>query len=295
MPDVLLKVEHLTRSFPTRQGVNHAIGDLTFELHKGEFLVMVGPSGCGKTTLLRCVAGLIEADSGNRIVSSGMRRGIPNAMSIVFQEYTRSLFPWLTVEKNVAFGLDEFTHAERSARVEESLDLVGLSGFAGQHPWQLSGGMQQRVAIARAIARRPALLLMDEPFAAIDAQMRASLETMIAELWERLGLSVVFVTHDIDEAILLADRILVLSHRPSRIIQDIKVDLPRPRDQVETKADPLFSAYRRRIFDLLGPLGDSDPGVPSAPAAHSEQATRRDSARAHGGADVRPALPLEDE
>jgi NitT/TauT family transport system ATP-binding protein len=261
--EVLLKVDHLTKSFETRQGVNHAIGDLSFELREGEFLVMVGPSGCGKTTLLRCVAGLIEADSGDRVVASGTRRGIPNSMSIVFQEYNRSLFPWLTVEKNVAFGLDDFARAERSARVAESLDLVGLSGFEGQYPWQLSGGMQQRVAIARAIARRPALLLMDEPFASIDAQMRVSLETMIAGLWERLGLSVVFVTHDIDEAILLADRILVLSHRPSHVQQDIEIDLPRPRDQLETKADPLFSTYRRRIFDLLGPLHDSDHAVPS--------------------------------
>jgi NitT/TauT family transport system ATP-binding protein len=265
MPEVVLKVEHLSRSFTTRQGVNHAIGDLSFELHQGEFLVMVGPSGCGKTTLLRCVAGLIEADSGQRVVASGTRRGITNSMSIVFQEYSRSLFPWLTVEKNVAFGLHDFTRAERSARVAESLEIVGLHGFAGQYPWQLSGGMQQRVAIARAVARRPALLLMDEPFASIDAQMRVSLEAMIAGLWERLGLSVVFVTHDIDEAILLADRVLVLSNRPSRVIETIEIDLPRPRDQLDTKADPLFSTYRRKIFDLLGPLRDSGNAVPSEP------------------------------
>ncbi|HEX3801245.1 MAG TPA: ABC transporter ATP-binding protein [Solirubrobacteraceae bacterium] len=254
MPETLLKVEHLTKSFHTRSGTNHAIGDLTFELHKGEFLVMVGPSGCGKTTLLRCVSGLIAADSGQRIVADGTRAGIPNSIAIVFQEYSRSLFPWLTVAKNVAFGLTDLTRTERQERVAEALQMVGLSGFENQHPWQLSGGMQQRVAIARAVARRPSLLLMDEPFASIDAQMRVSLEAMVAELWEQLGLSVVFVTHDIDEAVLLADRILVLSNRPSRVIREIPIELPRPRDPVETKADPMFSKYRREIFDLLGPL-----------------------------------------
>jgi NitT/TauT family transport system ATP-binding protein len=262
MAEVLLQVEHLTKSFVARHTINHAIGDLSFELHKGEFLVLVGPSGCGKTTLLRCVAGLIDADAGDRTVAGGTRGGIPNSMSIVFQEYGRSLFPWLSVERNVSFGLSDLSRSERSQRVAEAVELVGLDGFAGHYPWQLSGGMQQRVAIARAVARRPALLLMDEPFASIDAQMRVSLETMISDLWERLGLSVVFVTHDIDEAVLLADRILVLSQRPSRVIREIEVDLPRPRDQIETKADPAFSAYRREIFDLLGPLRDPSEQTP---------------------------------
>lgn len=257
MPDYILQVRDLEKTFRSRQGANHAIGGLSFRLSKGEFLVLVGPSGCGKTTLLRCVAGLLDIDSGERIVATGMRDGIPNSLSIVFQEYTRSLFPWLSVEKNVAFGLDDVPRRMRADRVAEALNLVGLDQFARHYPWQLSGGMQQRVAIARAVARRSALLLMDEPFASIDAQMRTSLEDMIASLSAQLGFSVVFVTHDIDEAILLADRVLVLSNRPSHVLRELAIDLPRPRDQVDTKADPKFAAFRREIFNLLAPLHEA--------------------------------------
>jgi NitT/TauT family transport system ATP-binding protein len=257
VPDYILQVRDLEKTFRSRQGANHAIGGLSFRLSKGEFLVLVGPSGCGKTTLLRCVAGLLDIDSGERIVATGMRDGIPNSLSIVFQEYTRSLFPWLTVEKNVAFGLDDVPRRMRADRVAEALNLVGLDQFARHYPWQLSGGMQQRVAIARAVARRSALLLMDEPFASIDAQMRTSLEDMIASLSAQLGFSVVFVTHDIDEAILLADRVLVLSNRPSHVLRELAIDLPRPRDQVDTKADPKFAAFRREIFNLLAPLHEA--------------------------------------
>jgi NitT/TauT family transport system ATP-binding protein len=257
VPDYILQVRDLEKTFRSRQGANHAIGGLSFRLSKGEFLVLVGPSGCGKTTLLRCVAGLLDIDSGERIVATGMRDGIPNSLSIVFQEYTRSLFPWLSVEKNVAFGLDDVPRRMRADRVAEALNLVGLDQFARHYPWQLSGGMQQRVAIARAVARRSALLLMDEPFASIDAQMRTSLEDMIASLSAQLGFSVVFVTHDIDEAILLADRVLVLSNRPSHVLRELAIDLPRPRDQVDTKADPKFAAFRREIFNLLAPLHEA--------------------------------------
>jgi NitT/TauT family transport system ATP-binding protein len=258
MTDVILQVKDLEKTFQSRQGANHAIGGLSFDLRSGEFLVMVGPSGCGKTTLLRCVAGLLDVDSGERVVATGSRGGVPNSLSIVFQEYSRSLFPWLTVERNVAFGLDAVPRRERMDRVAEALNLVGLEQFSRHYPWQLSGGMQQRVAIARAVARRSALLLMDEPFASIDAQMRASLEDMIARLWAQLGFSVVFVTHDIDEAILLADRVLVLSDRPSHVLRELAIDLPRPRDQVDTKADPKFGAFRAEIFKLLSRTGE-DP------------------------------------
>jgi NitT/TauT family transport system ATP-binding protein len=262
MTDVILQVRDLEKTFQSRQGANHAIGGLSFDLRSGEFLVMVGPSGCGKTTLLRCVAGLLDVDSGERVVATGSRGGIPNSLSIVFQEYGRSLFPWLTVERNVAFGLDAVPRRERMDRVAEALNLVGLEQFSRHYPWQLSGGMQQRVAIARAVARRSALLLMDEPFASIDAQMRASLEDMIARLWAQLGFSVLFVTHDIDEAILLADRVLVLSDRPSHVLRELLIDLPRPRDQVDTKADPKFGALRAEIFKLLARAGeDSKPAV----------------------------------
>ena len=257
MPDYILQVKNLEKTFQSRQGANHAIGGLSFDLRSGEFLALVGPSGCGKTTLLRCVAGLLGIDSGERVVATGTRGGVPNSLSIVFQEYTRSLFPWLTVERNVAFGLDDVPRQSKTDRVAEALSLVGLEQFARHYPWQLSGGMQQRVAIARAVARCSALLLMDEPFASIDAQMRASLEDMIARLWSQLGFSVVLVTHDIDEAILLADRVLVLSGRPSHVLRELVIDLPRPRDQVDTKADPKFAAFRREIFTLLSPPRES--------------------------------------
>jgi NitT/TauT family transport system ATP-binding protein len=257
MTDYILQVENLEKTFQSRQGANPAISGLSFGLGKGEFLVMVGPSGCGKTTLLRCVAGLLDVDSGERVVATGTRRGIPNSLSIVFQEYGRSLFPWLSVERNVAFGLDDVPRRIRTDRVAEALELVGLAPFSRHYPWQLSGGMQQRVAIARAVARRSALLLMDEPFASIDAQMRTSLEDMIARLWARLGFSVLFVTHDIDEAILLADRVLVLSGRPSHVLRELTIDLPRPRDQVGTKADPKFAAFRAEIFKLLAPAEEA--------------------------------------
>jgi NitT/TauT family transport system ATP-binding protein len=257
MTDYILQVKDFEKTFRSRQGVNRAIDGLSFDLRRGEFLVMVGPSGCGKTTLLRSVAGLLDVDSGERIVATGTRRGLPNSLSIVFQEYSRSLFPWLTVERNVAFGLDDVPRRERTDRVAEALNLVGLEQFGRHYPWQLSGGMQQRVAIARAVARRSALLLMDEPFASIDAQMRASLENMIARLWAQLGFSVVFVTHDIDEAILLADRVLVLSDRPSHVLRELVIDLPRPRDQVNTKADPKFGAFRAEIFKLLSPAEET--------------------------------------
>lgn len=273
MREALLRVEGLSKSFTTRHGVSHAIDGLTFELYKGEFLVLVGPSGCGKTTLLRCVSGLLEPDAGTRSVVGGTKNGVPDSLSIVFQDYSRSLFPWLTVEKNVAFGLDGVSRLERVQRVQEALELVGLAAFRRHHPWQLSGGMQQRVAIARAIARRSALLLMDEPFASIDAQMRVVLEGMVADLWERLGLSVLFVTHDIDEAIFLADRIVVLSARPARLVREIQIGLPRPREQIDTKADPLFSAYRREIFDLLGPIRD-ETQQPDALNSTSTKTTR---------------------
>jgi NitT/TauT family transport system ATP-binding protein len=257
MTDHILQVENLEKTFRSRQGANRAISGLSFGLGKGEFLVMVGPSGCGKTTLLRCIAGLLDADSGERVVATGTRRGIPNSLSIVFQEYGRSLFPWLTVERNVAFGLDGVPRRIRPGRVAEALDLVGLGQFSRHYPWQLSGGMQQRAAIARAVARRSALLLMDEPFASIDAQMRASLEDMVARLWAQLGFSALLVTHDIDEAIMLADRVLVLSARPSRVLRELAIDLPRPRDQVGTKADPRFAAYRAEIFKLLAPAEET--------------------------------------
>ena len=174
------------------------------------------------------------------------------SLSVVFQEYTRSLFPWLSVRRNVEFGLHGLNRRERSARVDDALEHVGLADFGSHYPWQLSGGMQQRVAIARSIASRPEFLLMDEPFASVDAQTRAQLESMVLGLWREFGWTVLLVTHDIDEAIFMADRVLVLSRRPSRVLREVPVSLERPRDQIETRARPEFQQYRKEIISLIG-------------------------------------------
>ena len=183
----------------------------------GEFLSLVGPSGCGKTTLLRAVSGLLKIDAGEIRHRGRKVEGVPRPCRSCFQEYNRSLFPWLSVDRNVRFPLKGVPKAEADQRVGDALRVVGLEDFAGHYPWQLSGGMQQRVAIARSVAAQAEILLMDEPFASVDAQTRISLEMMLLELWERLSISVLFVTHDIEEAILLSDRVLVLSQRPSRV------------------------------------------------------------------------------
>jgi NitT/TauT family transport system ATP-binding protein len=229
-----------------------AVDHVSLEVADGEFMVLLGPSGCGKTTLLRCIANLLDSDGGEVRYRGQSVRGVLPGLQIVFQEFNRSLFPWLSVERNVRFPLDGLSKSEARARAQEALQLVHLEGFAQHYPWQLSGGMQQRVALARAIAAQAELVLMDEPFASVDAQTRIALEMMLLAVWQQLRLSILFVTHDIDEAILLSDRVLVLSQRPSTVIAEIDVDLPRPRDQLKTKELPRFQDLREEIFALLG-------------------------------------------
>jgi NitT/TauT family transport system ATP-binding protein len=249
----MLEVEGLKKVYrASRSGTTEAIADLTLAAARGEFVVLVGPSGCGKTSLLRCLSGLDRPTSGTVRVDGATVNGVQKSLSVVFQEYTRSLFPWLSVRRNVEFGLDGLVRRERTARVDDALDHVGLTDFGDHYPWQLSGGMQQRVAIARAIAARPAFLLMDEPFASVDAQTRAQLESMVLDLWAEFGWTVLLVTHDIDEAIFMADRVLVLSKRPSRVLREVTVSLDRPRDQIETRARPEFQQYRKEISSLIG-------------------------------------------
>ena len=252
MADDLITVEHIRKAFAVGSGETLAIGDVSLGLREREFLTVVGPSGCGKTTLLRSIGGLLPIDSGEIRHRGRHVEGVLPGMQIVFQEYNRSLFPWLSVEKNVRFPLKGVDRREADERVAEALRVVHLEGFEHHYPWQLSGGMQQRVAIARSVAAQAELLLMDEPFASVDAQTRISLEMMLLELWERLGVSVLFVTHDIEEAILLSDRVLVLSKRPSSVIAEIDVDLPRPRDQLKTKELPRFLELREQIYALVG-------------------------------------------
>jgi NitT/TauT family transport system ATP-binding protein len=246
----MLDVTGLQKIYRGKERDVEAVRDLTFRLAEGELACLVGPSGCGKTTLLKCIAGLMEPTSGTVRLAGRDVTGPPPDMAVVFQEYGRSLFPWLTVRGNVELPLKEkkLPKERRAALVAESLEAVGLADAAGAYPWQLSGGMQQRVAIARAIAYEPRVLLMDEPFAAVDAQTRADLEDLIRTLWHRFSMTVLFVTHDIDEAVYLGQRVLVLSSSPTVIQDDVAVDLPDERDQLTTRADPRFTELRGRVY-----------------------------------------------
>ena len=246
----MLQVEGLSKAYGSGPQATVAIKSLSFEVREREFLSIVGPSGCGKTTLLRCAAGLLPLSSGRVILDGKPVTGPPEQMALVFQEYGRSLYPWLTVEHNVRLPLGRkgLAPGAREELVKSSLDAVGLAGFAGHYPWQLSGGMQQRVAIARALAYQPQVLLMDEPFASVDAQTRADLEDLLLGVWEEFGVTVMFVTHDIDEAIYLGDRVLVLTPRPTEVQEVVEVDLPRPRDQVVTKELPGFAHLRAHVY-----------------------------------------------
>lgn len=251
----ILDVQHIQKIYrgKTREQDVEAIGDLNFSVGQGELACIVGPSGAGKTTLLKCIAGLLDVTSGSVSLEGAEVTGPPPGMAVVFQEYGRSLFPWLTVGKNVELPLKEkgIPKTRRAELVSKALEAVGLSKVAHSYPWQLSGGMQQRVAIARAVAYEPHLLIMDEPFASVDAQTRAELEDLVRALWERLKVTVLFVTHDIDEAVYLGQRILVLSTSPTEILADVTVDLPDERDQHHTRALPRFGELRTEVYDLI--------------------------------------------
>jgi NitT/TauT family transport system ATP-binding protein len=240
----MLHVEHLNK----RYGDVEAIGDLSFDVAAGELVCVVGPSGCGKTTLLKCVAGLLEPSAGEITLEGSRIVGPPATMALVFQEYNRSLFPWMTVRRNVGFPLRGKKRADVDRLVEQALLSVGLASAIDRYPWQLSGGMQQRVAIARALAYQPRILLMDEPFASVDAQTRADLEDLVLEVRRQYEITIVFVTHDIDEAVYLSDRVIVLAPSPTRVQEVLDVPLPRPRDQVETKELPEFARLRAHVW-----------------------------------------------
>ena len=214
---------------------------------------MVGPSGCGKTTLLKCVAGLLNPGSGEVLLRGSKVTSPPEEMALVFQEYGRSLMPWSSVWNNVLLPLrhKKLAAKERKKLVEEALAAVGLTRFSHHYPWQLSGGMQQRVAIARALAYQPSILLMDEPFASVDAQTRGDLEDLILQVREEFAVTILFVTHDIDESVYLSDRVVVLTHAPTEVKEIIAVDLPFPRDQISTKELPEFAHLRGHVYRLI--------------------------------------------
>jgi NitT/TauT family transport system ATP-binding protein len=246
----MLSVEALEYAYAAEKPV---IANVTFAVVAGEIVSIVGPSGCGKTTLLKILAGLLQPKQGSVRFQDQVVHGVPDGLAMVFQEYSRSLLPWTTVTGNVELPL-RYKNLDKSTRarlVSESLEAVGLAGFGQYYPWQLSGGMQQRVAIARALAYQPKLLLMDEPFASVDAQTRADLEDLVAAVRERFGITIVFITHDIDEAVYLSDRVVVLSKSPTTVLDVVTTELPRPRDQIATKALQQFVDKRSVIARLI--------------------------------------------
>lgn len=248
-----LEVQGLGKTYTGRGEPVEAIQRLDFTIEAGEFVCIVGPSGAGKTTLLRCLAGLLSPTVGEVVLAGNTITEPPAGLAVVLQEYGRSLFPWLTVAENIELPLKEkrVPAARRKQLVAEALEAVSLKGDGDKYPWQLSGGMQQRVAIARAVAYEPQVLLMDEPFAAVDAQTRFELEDLVRALWERLGVTVVFVTHDIDESIYLAERVLVLSGRPTVLLEDVRIDLGAKRDQLTTRAGAEFARLRTHVYELV--------------------------------------------
>ncbi len=245
----MLEVRGLSHHY----GTHAAVRDVTFTVAEDELACIVGPSGCGKSTLLRCVAGLTRPSDGEIVLHGDRVTEVPNDLAVVFQDYSRSLFPWLSVRGNVEFPLRTRVRnrVERRARALEALSWVGLPDVAGRYPWQLSGGMQQRVSIARALACQPVLLLMDEPFASVDAQTRAELEDLLLRVRREHNSTVLLVTHDIDESVYLGDRVLVLSRSPGSIVADLTVDLPADRDQITTRGSATFVALRTEIARLL--------------------------------------------
>jgi NitT/TauT family transport system ATP-binding protein len=224
-----------------------ALADFTLRMTESEFVTVVGPSGCGKSSFLNLVAGFIQPSRGSLLLNGAPIRKPGADRGVVFQEH--ALFPWMTVERNIAYGprVNGINGAEMGRIVAESLEMIGLQRFARSYPKELSGGMKQRVAIARALATRPSMLLMDEPFAALDAQTRRFLQGELVRIWQRTRTTILFITHSIDEAILLSDRIVVMTARPGTTKDMMEIRLPRPRDENQ----PEFLAYRRRISELL--------------------------------------------
>jgi NitT/TauT family transport system ATP-binding protein len=251
--ETILEVEHLGMTYGTGPQAVTALTELSFSVNRGEFVCIVGPSGCGKTTLLRCLSGLLRPTRGSATMAGQRIVVPPPGLALVFQEYGRSLFPWLTVSKNVAAPLaaQGIRRRVRDEQAEAALAQVGLEGFGDRYPWQLSGGMQQRVAIARAIAFRPTVLLMDEPFASVDAQSRADLEDLVLRVQRATRVTVVFVTHDIDESVYLGDRVIVLTNRPTTIRAAIPVTFDGPRDQLNTRASAAFVNARSDVWKLI--------------------------------------------
>ncbi len=250
--EVILEVNHLCKTYPSNQGDVEALRDINFQIHRREFVCVIGPSGCGKSSLIRTLAGLETISSGEILIDGKAIQGPGPDRGMVFQGYT--LFPWLTVKKNVMFGLEMQGKPQSEAESDALLwiELVGLDKFVDAYPHQLSGGMKQRVAIARSLATQPRILLMDEPFGALDAQTRSQMQTHLLDIWKNIDITVLFITHDLDEAIFLADRILVLKAHPGEVQELIEVPVPRPRHLGQLTSEE-FLATRARVDELIHP------------------------------------------
>jgi len=247
---VALEVDGLTRTFEGEQGPVTALDRISFRAHRRELLCIIGPSGCGKSTLGRIIAGLDDPSGGSVKVDGHEVHGPGRDRGMVFQGYT--LFPWRTVLGNVMFGLQVSGESRTQAEAEAMpwVEMVGLGPFASAYPYQLSGGMKQRVAIARALANRPRILIMDEPFAALDAQTRAQMQSYLVQIWRQVDVTIVFVTHDLDEAVFLADRVVVMGAHPGRILEIVEVPVPRPREEACYES-ALFGATRKHLEMLI--------------------------------------------
>lgn len=255
--EIALSVSHVTKSFGAGDNEITVIEGLNLDVRAGDITCLVGPSGVGKTTLLRLLSGLAKPTHGEVSMGGRALSGPVGEIAVVFQDYRGSMMPWMRVLQNVAFPLEgrKVPKVERLDRARQALEVVGLADSANKYPWQLSGGMQQRVAIARALAYESPIMLMDEPFGSLDAQTRFELEDLVLKLREDLGITILLVTHDIDEAVYLGDRVVVLGGRPSRVVDDVDVPLGREREQLGTKADPVFIELRTRVMEEIQRYG----------------------------------------
>jgi NitT/TauT family transport system ATP-binding protein len=247
----IIQLRGVTKTFQSHDRSLTVFNSFSYQVENRSFLSVVGPSGCGKSTLLKLISGL-ETPSGGEIRFNGrIVNGPPKGMIYVFQQYTKSILPWRTVIENVEFGLRarrRVSFKEVRERCREYIDLVGLNGYENYYPYQLSGGMQQRVCIARALICEPEVLLMDEPFSAVDAMTRAILQELVMRIWQKLPITILFVTHDVDEAVFLSTRIISLGRAGAGISEDVTINLPSPRNQIETRAHPQFTELRQLLF-----------------------------------------------
>ncbi|MHC2181529.1 NitT/TauT family transport system ATP-binding protein [Paenibacillus sp. PvR052] len=250
----IIEVKNLSKAFSVNGNKVTVFDDFSYRINKGSFLSIVGPSGCGKSTLLKLISGLESPTKGDVFFQDRTISGPPQGMIYVFQQYTKSIFPWRTVIQNIEFGLKSHKKVSKKEAHEKCMEyirLVGLEGYENYFPSQLSGGMQQRVVIARALICEPDVLLMDEPFSAVDAMTRAILQELLLKIWETIPITILFVTHDVEEAVLLSSHIISLGKAPAGIREDLVINLPYPRDPIKTPEHERFTVIRQRLFTSI--------------------------------------------